>query len=46
MSVGSAANQEGVAPTENSDAISDETAAELVRASATRDDGSAVARTW
>jgi len=46
MSLGRAANQDGVAPAMNSDAISEETAAELVKASATRDDGRAVASTW
>jgi hypothetical protein len=45
MSLGRAVNQLGVAPAANSDAISLETAAELVRASEIREDGSAVSRT-
>jgi len=45
MSDGSAVNQVGVWPALNSDAIWLETAAELVRASATMEDGSAVCRT-
>lgn len=43
--MGSAVNHVGVVPALNSDAISDETALELVSASWTRDAGSAVART-
>jgi len=42
---GSAVYHDGVLPAANSDAIWLETAAELVRASATRDDGRAVSRT-
>lgn len=45
MSLGRLVNQVGVSLWENSDAISLETASELVRASATREDGSAVWRT-
>ena len=45
MPVGRATNQLGVSPALNSEAISFETAAVFVRASAMRDDGSAVART-
>lgn len=44
-SVGRALNQEGVWPAANSEAISLETAAELVRASAIREEGRAVSRT-
>lgn len=43
---GSAVNQVGVSPALNCDAISLDTAAELVSASATREDGRAVCRTW
>jgi hypothetical protein len=46
MSVGRAVNQVGVSPAANWDAISLPTAAELVRASATRELGRAVWRTW
>lgn len=46
MSDGSAVNHVGVWPAANSDAISLETAAELVSASAMREEGSAVWRTW
>lgn len=45
MSLGSAVNHVGVWPAENSEAIWLETAAELVRASAMTEDGSAVSRT-
>ena len=45
MPVGRAANHAGVLPAENSDAICEATAAELVRASASSEDGRAVART-
>jgi len=45
MSDGSAVNHVGVLPAANSEAIWLETAAELVRASATTEDGSAVSRT-
>ena len=45
-SEGSAVNQVGVSPALNCDAISLDTAAELVSASATREDGRAVCRTW
>jgi len=45
MSVGRAVNQAGVEPAENSEAISLETAAELVRASWRREDGMAVSST-
>ena len=43
---GSAVNHVGVSPALNCDAISLDTAAELVSASATREDGRAVCRTW
>jgi len=43
---GSAVNQVGVSPALNCDAISLDTAAELVSASATREDGRAVCRIW
>jgi len=45
MSDGSAVNHVGVWPAENSETIWLEAAAELVRASATREDGRAVCRT-
>ena len=45
MPVGRDWNQVGVWPAENSDAISDATSFEFVRASARRDEGRAVART-
>lgn len=45
MSLGRATNQLGVWPAANSEAISLDTAAELVRASATREEGRAVWRT-
>ena len=45
IGVGRAVNQLGVVPALNSEAISEETAPGFVKASATRDDGRAVART-
>ena len=46
MSLGRALYQVGVSPAANSDAICEETAGELVRASARREEGRAVWRTW
>lgn len=46
MSDGSAVNQLGVSLCSNSETIWEETAAESVRASATREEGRAVWRTW
>jgi hypothetical protein len=43
--LGRAANQDGVAPAANSDAMAEEAAAEFVRASSMREEGSAVWRT-
>lgn len=46
MSVGRALNQVGVSECINSEAISEETALGSLRASARREDGRAVSRTW